>query len=94
MGRVNANLPNEENLSREISPIQKRAVFGLNVFTALAFLVLFMPMEDFVLKFLPISDVLFTALHFFSEMLIYSLFAVVVVVRDSRHLASVVADQK
>ena len=58
---------------------EKKRGFGFNVFTALAFLVVFIPMEDFLLKFLPVPDVMYMALHFFSEVLIYALFAIVVV---------------
>lgn len=59
--------------------------FGLNMFTAMAFLVVYMPMEDFLLKFLPVPDAIFLALHFFSEFFIYCLFLLLLISKLGRH---------
>ncbi len=43
------------------------------------FLVVFIPFEDFILKFLPVSDRLYFYARFLSELFIYILFAIIIV---------------
>ena len=65
-------------ISTNSNLLQKDTLLNKWVYRTILFLVVFIPFEDFLLKFLPVPDKIYFYARFLSEGIIYALFAIVI----------------